>query len=58
MRTSTLRNLAKLLRDENAPTAVEYALMLAAVTGVIIAVVMFFGGKVNNTFNNVTSHYP
>lgn len=53
-----LSSLKALLRDDEAPTAVEYALMVGAIAGVIIAVVFLLGGKVNNSFDNVTAHYP
>ena len=53
-----LTNLKKLLRDEEAPTAVEYGLMVAAIAGIIIAVVFLMGRKVNNTFQNVSNHLP
>lgn len=53
-----LKNLSRLLKDEEAPTAVEYGLMVAAIAGVIIAVVFLLGGKVNNTFNKVQACLP
>jgi pilus assembly protein Flp/PilA len=51
--TPMLKNALKLFRDEEGATAVEYGLIVAAIAGVIIAVVMVLGKKVNNTFNNV-----
>ena len=48
-----LKNAIKLFRDEEGATAVEYGLIVAAIAGVIIAVVLLLGKKVNNTFNNV-----
>jgi Flp pilus assembly pilin Flp len=52
-----LRNsIAQLLRDEEAATAMEYALMVAAVAGVIIAVAFLAGNKVKNSLNNVAAH--
>jgi len=50
-----LKNALKLLRDEEGATAVEYGLIVAAIAGLIIAVVFVLGKKVNNTFNNVQS---
>jgi Flp pilus assembly pilin Flp len=44
--------------DDGAATAVEYALIVAAIAGLIIAVVVFFGKKVKNTFSNVTNAMP
>jgi pilus assembly protein Flp/PilA len=48
-----LQNIKKLLRDEEAPTAVEYALMVAGIAVVIIAAVWFLGGTVSNKFSQV-----
>jgi pilus assembly protein Flp/PilA len=53
-----LKNVMKLLKDEEGATAVEYGLIVAAIAGVIIAVVAVLGKKVNNTFNNVQSAMP
>ena len=50
-----MNRIRELLRDEDGATAVEYGLILAAVAGVIIAVVVLLGKKLNNTFNNVQS---
>jgi Flp pilus assembly pilin Flp len=43
----TVKWLAKLAEDDRGATAVEYALMLAGVTALIIISVFLFGGKVN-----------
>lgn len=43
------------LRDESGATAVEYGLIVAAIAGMVIAVVLVLGKKVNNLFNNVQS---
>ena len=53
-----LKNLMKLLRDDEGATAVEYGLIVAAIAGLIIVVVFLLGGKVNNAFNNVYQHFP
>ena len=50
-----LTNIEALLRDEDGATAVEYGLIVAAIAGLIIAVVFVLGKKINNTFNNVQS---
>jgi len=44
----------KLLRDEEAPTAVEYALMVGGVALVIIGAVWFFGSTISNSFTDST----
>jgi pilus assembly protein Flp/PilA len=48
-----LKNLKKLIKDEEGATAVEYGLIVAAIAGLIIVVVFLLGNKVNNAFNNV-----
>jgi pilus assembly protein Flp/PilA len=53
-----LKNAMKLFKDEEGATAVEYGLIVAAIAGVIIAVVMVMGNKVKNTFNNVQAALP
>jgi pilus assembly protein Flp/PilA len=53
-----LKNAIKLLRDEEGATAVEYGLIVAAIAGLIIAVVFALGKKVNNTFANVNNNIP
>jgi len=49
-------SLKRLLRDEEGATALEYALMAAAVAGTIIAVIFILGGKVKTSINNVAVH--
>lgn len=49
-------NLKKLLKDEEAPSAVEYGLMVAAVAAVIIGTVFLLGGKTNNAFNKLAGN--
>jgi pilus assembly protein Flp/PilA len=53
-----LKNALKLLKDEEGATAVEYGLIVAAIAGLIIAVVFVLGNKMNNTFNNVQAKIP
>jgi pilus assembly protein Flp/PilA len=51
-----LKSLVKLFKDEEGATALEYALLAAAVAGVIIVVMFLAGGKVYNAINNVAAH--
>jgi len=51
-----LKNLKKLIKDEEGATAVEYGLIVAAIAGLIIVVVFLLGNKVNNAFSNVAQH--
>ena len=53
-----LRNLKKLFKYEQGATAVEYGLIVAAIAGLIIAVVFVIGNKVKNGFNNVAAQLP
>ena len=50
-----MRALLHLLRDDRGATAVEYGLIVAAIAGLIIAVVFVLGGKITNAFNNIQS---
>ena len=43
----------ELLRREDGPTAVEYAVMLALIVVVCISAITALGTNVNKTFNNV-----
>jgi pilus assembly protein Flp/PilA len=53
-----MQNLIRLVQDDQGATAVEYGLIVAAIAGLIIAVVFVLGNKINNTFNNVQSAIP
>jgi len=50
--------LRALWRDDRAATAVEYGLIVAALSALIIVLVFTLGNKIKNTFNNVSSHMP
>jgi pilus assembly protein Flp/PilA len=50
-----LKNLTKLWNDEQGATAVEYGLMVAAIAGVIIAIVIKLGGTLNTKFDKVNT---
>ena len=43
----------KFLRNEDGPTAVEYAVMLALIIVVCIAAISLLGSNANNTFTSV-----
>ena len=49
------KNAMKLFKDEDGATAVEYGLIVAAIAGIIVAIVFVLGNKVKNNFNNVQS---
>jgi len=42
------------LKEEDGPTAVEYAVMLALIIVVCIAAISSLGSNASNTFNNVS----
>ncbi len=47
--------LVKFLKNEDGPTAVEYAVMLALIIVVCIAAITTLGSNANNTFSYVGS---
>ncbi len=53
-----LRQLVALARDERGPTAIEYALALALIAGVIIAVVGILGTKTAGLFADTAAQIP
>jgi len=54
-----IRNkLCAFLQDENGPTAVEYAVMVALIIVVSIAAITSLGTKVSTTFTNTACSVP
>jgi pilus assembly protein Flp/PilA len=51
----TLRMISQFLVSEDGPTAVEYAVMLALIVVVCIAIVSSLGQSVSGTFSTVSS---
>jgi pilus assembly protein Flp/PilA len=51
-----LKTLVRFIRDEEAPTAVEYGIMVAGIAVVIIAVVFLLGTNVKNVLNETAKH--
>ena len=51
-----LKSLVRFLRDEEAPTAVEYGIMVAGIAVVIIAVVFLLGTNVKNVIDHAAHH--
>ena len=47
------RFVVNFLKNEDGPTAVEYAVMLALIVVVCIAAISVLGSNANNTFNKV-----
>jgi pilus assembly protein Flp/PilA len=50
--------VARFWKQEDGPTAVEYAVMLALIIVVCIAAITTVGTAANNTFNTVGSQMP
>ncbi|HXU61983.1 MAG TPA: Flp family type IVb pilin [Polyangia bacterium] len=50
-----LRRLKRLANDGSGATAVEYALIIGAIAGVIAVVVYVLGAKTNNLYNKVNT---
>lgn len=50
--------LLALWEDDQAATAVEYGLIVAAIASLILVVIFTLGNKIKNTFNNVSSNMP
>ena len=48
-----LKNIVKFLKQEDGPTAVEYAVMLALIIVVCIAAITTLGKNANGTFQAV-----
>jgi pilus assembly protein Flp/PilA len=53
--TSALGSLRQFVVDEDGPTAVEYAVMLALILVACITIVTNLGGTVSGTFSSVNS---
>jgi pilus assembly protein Flp/PilA len=49
------RNVVEFLKQEDGPTAVEYAVMLALIIVVCIAAITAIGTNANSTFSSVGS---
>ena len=50
----TISRLMRLLDDSSGATAVEYALIVSAIAGIIAAVVYVLGAKTNNLYNRAS----
>ena len=53
MRTQFTQALVRFLNNEDGPTAVEYAVMLALIIVVCITAITALGSNANNTFSYV-----
>jgi len=48
-----LKNFVRFIKQEDGPTAVEYAVMLALIIVVCIAAITTLGGNANSTYTTV-----
>ena len=48
------RRAVAFLKEEDGPTAVEYAVMLALIIAVVLAAVANIGGTTNDMYNNLS----
>ena len=55
IKEQSMKMLAKFLRDESGATAIEYGLIAALISVVIITAVTAVGGKLNTTFTSVST---
>jgi pilus assembly protein Flp/PilA len=53
-----LETLKRLWQEEDAPTAVEYAVMVALIALAVIGGARLLGTNVNTTFNNAATNVP
>ena len=53
-----MATLKRFLADDSGATAVEYGLIVAAISAVIIVVVVTLGKKMNNAYNKINAHLP
>ena len=52
------KQLARFFRDEAAPSAIEYALLVAGVASILIAVVYMLGAGATSAFQRATPRPP
>ncbi len=55
MLSNLTERVLNFLRNEDGPTAVEYAVMLALIIVVCIAAISVLGSNANNTFNEAAT---
>jgi pilus assembly protein Flp/PilA len=55
MKSQLVSTVARFLKGEEGPTAVEYAVMLALIIVVCIAAITILGSNANSTFQNVAN---
>lgn len=56
--TRMIDRIKSLFKDEEGATLVEYALMIALIAAVCVAVIVIIGQKSNNAFNKINQNMP
>lgn len=56
--SSLLNKCRQFLKSEEAPTATEYAVMLALIIVVAIVAISLLGSRVSESFNNAANALP
>jgi pilus assembly protein Flp/PilA len=52
---SSMEKLLEFLKDDEGASAVEYAILIALITAVIVGAVTLLGGNLKETFDYITS---
>jgi pilus assembly protein Flp/PilA len=58
MKSTIKRIFFRFLREEDGPTAVEYAVMLAAILMVCLAAITSVGGALDSQFQDIETKMP
>jgi pilus assembly protein Flp/PilA len=58
MKSTLLNKVARFLKSEDGPTAVEYAVMLALIVIVCLVSIQAIGTRANATFNQIATALP
>lgn len=53
-----INRIRRFIKNEDGPTAVEYAVMVALIAVAIIVTVQALGSNLNTTFSNVSNALP
>lgn len=52
-----MRFIASILREEDAATSVEYAIVLSMILGVVVGAVSAFGGETSNLWGGIVDEF-
>lgn len=57
-RRTQMERLKRFLKDEDGASGVEYGILVAAVSALIVALAFSIGGKIQGAFNTVDTAIP